>query len=109
MSVSCVLVTTKRKVAGNLAVMKSFLHFSGEFLVEGTGGSFVFKNLHSSSNYDTTKPDQKQKLFKWPINFDLSSGRISVDNIEAENLHQKQLKNVKRHRRWNIGKVVKLK
>lgn len=105
MSVSCVLVTTKRKVAGNLAVMKSFLHFSGEFLVGGTGGSFVFKNLHSSSNYDTTKPDQKQKLFKWPINFDLSSGRISVDNIEAENLHQKQLKNVKRHRRWNIGKI----
>ena len=107
MSVSCVLVTPKRKLAGHLAVMKSALHFFGEFLVEGTGGSSVFKNFHASSNSDLTKSDQKQKFLKWP-NFDLVSEKgVTTDYFDPmnEDVHQKQLKNVKRHRRWNIGKV----
>ncbi|KAK9271394.1 hypothetical protein L1049_026984 [Liquidambar formosana] len=112
-SVHCVLVTPKRKLAGRLAVMKNVLHFFGEFLVEGTGGSSVFKNFHALSNSDSTRPDQlggvqKQKYLKLPINFDLDSEKgISVDNIDAvhENVLQKQLKNVKRHRRWNVGKI----
>nr|POF26456.1 beach domain-containing protein b [Quercus suber] len=107
LSVSCVLVTTKRKLAGHLAVMKDVLHFFGEFLVDGTGGSSVFKDFHASSNSDFTKSDQKQKFLKWP-NFDLVPEKgITTDNSDPinENVHQKQLKNVKRHRRWNLGKI----
>ncbi|GLU16070.1 hypothetical protein SLE2022_325200 [Rubroshorea leprosula] len=105
LSIPCVLVTPKRKLAGHLAVMKDVLHFSGEFLVEGTGGSSVFKTLNASSNSDSAKADQKHKFFKWPIFLDLSSEMgASSDNVEAENLHKKQLK-IKRHRRWNIDKV----
>lgn len=108
-SVPCVLVTPKRKLAGHLAVMKNVLHFFGEFLVEGTGGWSVFKNFHASSNSDLTKPDQKQKSLRWPIYLDLYSEKIStVDNSDAmhENmLKRKQIKSIKRHRRWNIGKV----
>lgn len=108
-SVPCVLVTPKRKLAGHLAVMKTALHFFGEFLVEGTGGSLVFKNFHASSNSDLTKPDQKQKSLKWPVHLDLYSEKgMMVDNSEAMNenvLKRKQLKSIKRHRRWNIGKV----
>lgn len=111
MSVPCVLVTPKRKLAGNLAVMKNVLHFFGEFLVEGTGGSSVFKNFHSSSNSDVAKLEQKHKLLKWAIPGYLSPEKgISVDNVETvnENKHQRKLKHVRRHRRWDIGKVGKL-
>lgn len=110
-SVPCVLVSSKRKLAGHLAVMKNVLHFFGEFLVEGTGGSSIFRNFPASSNYDLTKPDQKQKFIKQPICFGLDAAKgTMVDKFEAisENvLKRKELKNIKRHRRWNIGKVRK--
>ncbi|KAL9450104.1 hypothetical protein AB3S75_011937 [Citrus x aurantiifolia] len=73
LSVPCLLVTPKRKLAGHLAVMKDVLHFFGEFVVE---------------EY-----------------FDLNSEKEVPETAEAENLHKKQLKNVKRHRRWNVGKI----
>ncbi|BFG19464.1 hypothetical protein CerSpe_057380 [Prunus speciosa] len=108
-SVPCVLVTPKRKLAGHLAVMKNVLHFFGEFLVEGTGGSSVFRNFHGSSNHDLTKPDQKQKSVKQPLYLDSDSEKgATVDKFEAMNenvLKRKQLKNIKRHRRWNMGKI----
>ncbi|XP_024170395.1 BEACH domain-containing protein B isoform X2 [Rosa chinensis] len=108
-SVPCVLVSPKRKLAGHLAVMKNVLHFFGEFLVEGTGGSSIFRNFPASSNFDLTKPDQKQKFIKQPICFglDASKGTV-VQKFEAigENvLKRKELKNIKRHRRWNMGKI----
>ncbi|KAK2977991.1 hypothetical protein RJ640_023529 [Escallonia rubra] len=111
MSVPCVLVTPKRKLAGHLAVMKKFLHFFGEFLVEGTGGSSVFENFNSSSNFDHEKPDQLggvQKHLKWPINLDVDYERKNtVEGIYAVHgsVFQKQRKNIKRHRRWTIGKI----
>lgn len=103
------LVTPKRKLAGNLAVMKNVLHFFGEFLVEGTGGSSVFKNFQASSISDLTKPDQKHKSFKWSacLEVDPEKGTTN-DNLVAMNedvLKERQLKSIKRHRRWNIGKV----
>lgn len=111
MSVACVLVTPKRKLAGYLAVKKNFLHFFGEFLVEGTGGSSVFKNFNTSSNSDVTKPDQlggvpKQKFHKWPLNSDIESekGITDIDAIHDYRL-RKQAKSIKRHRRWNVIKV----
>lgn len=112
LSVPCVLVAPKRKLAGHLAVMKNFLHFFGEFLVEGTGGSSIFKNFNTSGNFDPSKPDQlggqKQKFLKWPIDLDFDSERgNAIDNINAVHgsVLQKQPKNIKRHRRWNICKV----
>ncbi|CAN1248861.1 BEACH domain-containing protein B [Linum perenne] len=103
-SVPCVLVTPKRKMAGNLAVMKNGLHFFGEFLVEGTGGSSVFKNLNS----DATKVEQKNKSVKWPIYNDSSNEKgISAERAEManENYQERKLKNIKRHRRWYISKI----
>ncbi|CAK7347274.1 unnamed protein product [Dovyalis caffra] len=108
MSVPCVLVTPKRKLAGNLAIMKNVLHFFGEFLVEGTGGSSVFKNFHSSIKSDANKLEQKHKSLKWPIPVDLSPEKgISVDNTVSanENVPQRQSKHVRRHRRWSVGKI----
>ncbi|XP_062026093.1 BEACH domain-containing protein B isoform X1 [Rosa rugosa] len=108
-SVPCVLVSPKRKLAGHLAVMKNVLHFFGEFLVEGTGGSSIFRNFPASSNFDLTKPDQKQKFIKQPICFGLDASKgTMVQKFEAigENvLKRKELKNIKRHRRWNMGKI----
>lgn len=107
-SVPCVLVTPRRKLAGNMAVMKSFLHFSGEFLVEGTGGSSVFENLNSSGNFDASKPDQPGVKQKFVISLNLDSGRgNSIDSINATHgsALKKQTKTIKRHRRWNISKI----
>ncbi|KAJ4963542.1 hypothetical protein NE237_023481 [Protea cynaroides] len=113
LSVPCVLVTPKRKLAGHLAVMKSVLHFFGEFLVEGTGGSSVFNSFHVSSSSDSTKPDQfggvqKQRLSEWPSNsdVDLEKGNATDNtNIADETVLQKQPKQIKRHRRWNVCKI----
>ncbi|XP_057974811.1 BEACH domain-containing protein B isoform X2 [Malania oleifera] len=111
-SVPCILVTPKKKLAGHLAVMKNMLHFFGEFLVEGTGGSSVFKNFSASSCSDSSKPDQcgvrKQKIIRWPQNFGLDSEKgNAIDNIDTahDNVFLKQHKTIKRHRRWNICKI----
>lgn len=107
-SVPCVLVTPKRKLAGRLAVMKNVLHFFSEFLVEGTGGSSVFNNFNASSNYDSGKLDQSGGAEKQKLNVDLDSEKGNAsENTDAihENVLQKQPKNIKRHRRWNICKI----
>lgn len=117
MSVPCVLVAPKRKLAGHLAVKKKFLHFFGEFLVEGTGGSSVFRNFDSSGKFDVNKSDQSgglqnHKFLKWPISFDLDCERgRSINSIGAVNndAHQKHPNNINRHRRWSIFKVLELK
>ncbi|KAI4307513.1 hypothetical protein L6164_030691 [Bauhinia variegata] len=107
MSIPCVLVTPKRKLAGHLAVMKNVLHFFGQFLVEGTGGSSVFTNFHASSNSDQIKSDQKQKSLKWHVSdIDLEK-RIEFGNMEVMNNDAavKLRKCVKRHRRWRMTKI----
>ncbi|XP_068657011.1 BEACH domain-containing protein B [Aristolochia californica] len=110
LSVPCVLVTPKRKIAGNLAIMHNVLHFFGEFLVEGTGGSSVFKSFSSS---DSTKCDQlsgtlKSKLNKgalYPIGDDAKENAATISDIDSEvSLHGEPTK-VKRYRRWNICKI----
>nr|KAJ0196680.1 hypothetical protein LSAT_V11C700384410 [Lactuca sativa] len=111
MFVPCVLVTPKRKLAGCLAMMKKFLHFFREFLVEGTSGSSVFRSIQAFGGFDSNRSDnlvaQKQKFMKWPLNLDLTSEGEASDNINAVlgNLLQKQSENIKRHRRWEIGKI----
>nr|KAJ0217839.1 hypothetical protein LSAT_V11C300135260 [Lactuca sativa] len=99
-SVPCVLVTPKRKLAGRLAVMKKFLHFFGEFLGEGTCGSSVFRSIQASGGFDSNRTDnlvaQKQEFMKWPLNLDLTSEGEASDNINAVlgNLLQKQSENI---------------
>ncbi|XP_049392400.1 BEACH domain-containing protein B isoform X1 [Solanum stenotomum] len=113
MSVPCVLVTPKRKLAGHLAVKKKFLHFFGEFLVEGTGGSSVFRNFDSSGKFDINKSEQlgglqNHKYLKWPMSYDLDNERgRAINSIGAVNNdeHQKHPNNINRHRRWTIFKV----
>ncbi|CAN4092325.1 unnamed protein product [Withania somnifera] len=103
MSVSCVLVTPKRKLYGHLAVKKKFLYFFGEFLVEGTGGSSVFRNFDSSG-----KGLQNHKFLKWPLSYDLDCERgRAINSIGAviNDEHQKHPNNINRHRRWAIFKV----
>ncbi|KAK1395990.1 Beach domain-containing protein b [Heracleum sosnowskyi] len=106
MSASCVLVTPRRKLAGNLAVMKNSLHFIGMFLVEGTGGSSVFENLNTLENFDTSKPDQPGVERKCLIRLKSRRGH-AIDSLNATHgsALEKQAKTIKRHRRWNISKI----
>ncbi|XP_038876483.1 BEACH domain-containing protein B-like [Benincasa hispida] len=109
MSTPCILVTPKRKLAGRLAVMKNVLHFFGEFLVEGTGGASTFKNFEVLKSSNLTKLNQRQKSLKWPLHLQLDSRKsTSFDNMEVMNddgYLKRPLKNVRRHRRWDIGKI----
>lgn len=106
-SIPCVLVTPKRKLAGHLAVMKNVLHFSAQFLVEGTGGSSVFKNFDTSINSDLTKSDVKHRSYKCSVSgMDPQKG-IAVGHAELINGSGsiKLMRCVKRHRRWSVAKV----
>lgn len=93
--------------------MKNFLHFFGEYLVEGTGGSSVLKTYCSSGDFDQSKPEifgglQRQKVIKRPTQLNLDSQRPSVnENIRSINgdNDQRHHKSIKRHRWWNISKV----
>ncbi|KAG8369183.1 hypothetical protein BUALT_Bualt15G0124700 [Buddleja alternifolia] len=113
MAIPCVLVTPKRKLAGRLTILKKFLHFVGELLVEGTGGSSVLKTYSPSGNLDPSKAEQfggphKQKFQKWPMHLDLDSERLSVNenikSVHGDN-NRKQHKSIKRHRWWNLSKI----
>lgn len=95
-SVHCVLVTPKRKLAGQLDITRTVLHFSFEFLVEGTGGSSVFSKFK-----DKIYSDCKNELGGSER---LDRCRDSV--IETNSiLMQNQSNKIKHHRRWNITKV----
>ncbi|KZV43357.1 BEACH domain-containing protein lvsC-like, partial [Dorcoceras hygrometricum] len=110
MAIPCLLVTPKRKLAGRLEIMKNSLHFFGELLVEGSGGS-VLKTY--GSNFDASNPEQfgglqKQKYQTFPLHSDLSSERqIANKSITSVygNSSQKGHRSIKRHRWWNISKV----
>lgn len=105
LSVPCILVTSKRKIAGHLAVLKNVLHFFGKFLVEGTAGSSVFRTFDCLNNSVPEKSDQsigieKQKFLKLPENLSLDS-----EKQDSVGTMDKQLKNIKRHRRWEVSKI----
>lgn len=80
MSVPCMLVNPKRKLMGQLAIKKNIIHFSGEFLVQGTGGSSVFNRFLESNNSDSSK-------------------------LDAEYIIQDQVNKYKRHRWWDVSKI----
>ncbi|KAF3790525.1 BEACH domain-containing protein B [Nymphaea thermarum] len=104
LSVPCMLVTPKRKVAGHLEVMQHILHFYGELLVEGTGGSSVFRVLCSSCNHGV-KIGQREA-----VNVDPDCGKVcGGTNDDMSSLHKSLLhklpENIKRHHRWNLCKI----
>ncbi|GER40247.1 WD40 and Beach domain-containing protein [Striga asiatica] len=113
MEIPCVLVTPKRKIAGRLAIMKKFLHFFGEFLVEGTGGTSVLKTYFSSGNSDHSKLEHvgglpRQKFLKLPMHLNLDSEKPSIsENISSvDRTNDHKLHNsVKRHRWWSMSKI----
>nr|XP_029116201.1 BEACH domain-containing protein B isoform X4 [Elaeis guineensis] len=111
LQVPCVLVTPKRKMAGHLAIMQSVLHFFGEFLVEGTGGSSVFNKFQDLRNSDSSKYDQmggnqKEKLQKGSISLDADHGKgNAVDIMDSDASKYNQPNKIKRHRRWNVSKI----
>ncbi|GJZ94241.1 BEACH domain-containing protein B isoform X1, partial [Tanacetum coccineum] len=92
--------------------MKKVLHFFGEFLVEGTWGWSVFRDIQASGSSESNKADnigmQKQKFIKWPVDLVSTSDGEESDDINAVvgNLLQKQSKNIKRHKRRDLSKEV---
>ncbi|XP_051118042.1 BEACH domain-containing protein B isoform X2 [Andrographis paniculata] len=108
-TIPCILVTPKRKIAGRLEVMRQYLHFFGEFLVEGTGGSSILKNAYTSTTSDPSKPEhfggpQRQKLLKFPVNSHLDLERVNASE-NASSIDRKQNKCIKRHRWWSLSKI----
>ncbi|KMZ59450.1 hypothetical protein ZOSMA_68G00360, partial [Zostera marina] len=106
--IPCVLVTPKRKVAGFLSVLQMVLHFSSEFLVEGTGGSSVFKSFDVPQYSDCTSTNQSEgthnkKLHEGQIIHEWNQGS-DKDNIN-DSMFKKEYKKLKRHRRWNITRI----
>ncbi|XP_057837661.2 BEACH domain-containing protein B isoform X1 [Cryptomeria japonica] len=112
LSVSCVVITPKRKMAGHLDVMKASLHFYVEFVVEGTGGSRVF-NGQGGLNYPENAESyhleraSKQKTYKIHANGEGEKGNPMerLDPVQQRAFSGKQIKDVKRHRRWDLSKV----
>ncbi|XP_057532553.1 BEACH domain-containing protein B isoform X2 [Amaranthus tricolor] len=104
-TVPCIMVSPKRKLAGHLAVLKNVLHFYAEFLVEGTAGSSVFRTFDSLKNSDSEKSDQpnedeKLKFLRLP-----SDTSLVIEKHNSIGFSEKQLKGIKRHRRWEISKI----
>ncbi|GKD96875.1 BEACH domain-containing protein B isoform X1 [Tanacetum coccineum] len=93
--------------------MKKVLHFFGEFLVEGTWGWSVFRDIQASGSSESNKANnigtQKQKFIKWPVDLVSTSDGEASDDINAVvgNLLQKQSENIKRHKRRDLSKLDK--
>ncbi|GMH14034.1 hypothetical protein Nepgr_015875 [Nepenthes gracilis] len=104
-SIPCVLVRPKRKLAGKLVVRNNVMHFFGEFLVVGAAGSSVFKNFDSLSNHESGNLDEstglcKSEYLKLPLNLSPKSEKQNATGEVDE-----KSKNIKRHRRWSVSKI----
>ncbi|XP_023157987.1 BEACH domain-containing protein B isoform X1 [Zea mays] len=99
-SVHCVLVTPKRKLAGQLTITRNALHFSFEFLVEGTGGSSVFDRFHDKKDSDSKNEMGGVEKLK---------GNLDGGRGNAAESSDTQIKNqsgkIKHHRRWKITRI----
>ncbi len=111
LSVSCVLVAPKRKLAGRLEVMRSSIHFYGEFVVEGTGGQSVFSSSGGLNYPEVTSIEKSSSKSKG------NSRREEVADMEKVNvmerlepmhhsaMHGGPWKDIKRHSRWDLCQV----
>lgn len=104
-TVPCIMITPKRKLAGQLAVLKDVLHFFGEFMVEGTAGSTVFRTFDSLKNSDSETTDQPNKVEKLKfLKLPMDTSSVSEKHIAIDTL-EKQMKGIKRHWRWEVSKI----
>jgi hypothetical protein len=99
-SVHCVLVTPKRKLAGQLTITRNALHFSFEFLVEGTGGSSVFNRFQDKKDSDSK--NETGGLEKPKSNLDGGRGNAAES---SDTQIKSQSNKIKHHRRWKITRV----
>ena len=99
-SVHCVLVTPKRKLAGQLTITRNALHFSFEFLVEGTGGSSVFNRFQDKNDSDSK--NETGGLEKPKSNLDGGRGNAAES---SDTQIKSQSNKIKHHRRWKITRV----
>jgi len=109
LSLSCVLVSPKRKIAGRLEVMQSSLHFYGEFIIEGTGGRAVFNSTGGLNYPDAVTMEKGFSKAKTSTRKDSSMEGGDVERGNAmERLDPIQggpSKGIKRHSRWDLSQV----
>lgn len=109
LSVSCVLITSKRKLAGRLDILQSSIHFFGEFLVEGNGGSSIFTvsgGLKKSDGNSTEAGEKSsRRTTKVLRNTENWIADIEKDPLDRSESTEDGLANVKRHRRWDVSQV----
>ncbi|KAG0476321.1 hypothetical protein HPP92_013162 [Vanilla planifolia] len=111
LSSSCILISPKRKLAGRLFVMRNVLHFTCQFIVEGTGGSSVFNNISDGSTSDASKLDHlyvsdKNNQNNGVLGLEFNRGKSNDFNILAQdNLLRSKPNKIKKHRRWSILKI----
>lgn len=108
LSVSCIMVSAKRKVAGRLEIMQSSLHFYGEFIVEGTGGRSVFNSVNGFNYPDAgtmEKGFSKPKMSGRKDFFDGPEGDRGNPMERLDPIQGGLLKGIKRHSRWDLSQV----
>jgi hypothetical protein len=118
LSVACVLVAPKRKVAGHLKVMRASLHFHGEFVIEGTAGRSVFNHLGGLSYPDGISSETPEKgTHRLKGRYRKESFAEAAD-LEKSNYSERldlpqqtattqgpPFNGVKRHKRWDLSQV----
>jgi hypothetical protein len=111
LSVSCVLVAPKRKLAGRLEVMRSSIHFHGEFVVEGTGGQSVFSSSGGLNYPEVTSIEKSSSKSKGNSRREEVADMEKVNVMERlEPMHHSAMrggpwKDIKRHGRWDLSQV----
>eukprot|EP00850_Spirogloea_muscicola_P002934 SM000011S19112 [mRNA] locus=s11:883394:901254:- [translate_table: standard] len=93
---ACVLVSTKRKLAGTLELVKSHLHFHADFLVEGSGGSSLFDSHGNLAAPSTSLI---------PLSNMSMEGKAKPNALIPGSPTQLYSMDVKQHRRWLLCQV----
>lgn len=121
LSVACVLVAPKRKVAGHLKVMRASLHFHRDFVVEGTAGRSVFNHLGGLSYPDGISSETPEKgthrlkgryrkeSFAEAADLEKSNYSERLDLTQQTATAQgPPFNGVKRHKRWDLSQASKM-
>ena len=116
-STVCVLVTPKRKLAGRFEITEDSLHFYGDFLVEGTAGSSVFTSSGQLNCSEHVALDVLERAGKSRADsregndyVHFMSDKVNIQDSFDFPQHLDHLqgwrKGIKRHRRWDLLKVI---
>jgi hypothetical protein len=86
-----------------LTITRNAMHFSFEFLVEGTGGSSVFNRFQDKKESDSKNELGSVENLK--SNSDVGRGNQAES---GDALLKSQSNKIKHHRRWKITRVCSL-